>query len=312
MQIIRKNDKPLDGVRYWLYSPGKGAAIWDRCCSEEIIAIGWDEIGDLRAYTSKEEMRTAMKAAYGSSVSHKNDVHATWQFANEMKPGDIVFAKKGLHFIIGCGVVKSDYEYANNAWDYYNNIRRIEWFQKGEWPHPGKTAMKTLTDITSYTAYVEELKALIETHSAGKRLEQIIEDKTSFHLETDALDEESIEQIINFTDPNASWEIVTSSGKRRRFKKQIIDQLKELYQGHCQICGKKPIDDIDVNICEAHHIDYFSHNHNNDASNIIIVCPNHHRLIHKLNPAFDSDKLAFVIDGNEIMRVSLDQHLKKK
>lgn len=312
MQMIRKNEWTSNDVRYWLYSPGEGASIWDRCCEEGIIAIGWDEIGDLSAYFSKEEMKKAMQVAFDSSKTFRNDALATWQFANEMKPGDIVFAKKGLHLIIGCGVVKSDYEYTFDGWDYFNNIRRIEWLKKGEWPHPGRTAMKTLTDITSYTDYVEELKTLIETHSSGKAFEQIVEEKTALHLETEELNEEAIEHLINFTDPNAKWEIVTSTGKRREFNQKFIDNLKKAYNGCCQICGKNPMAGFDASICEAHHIDYFSRSQNNDSNNIIILCPNHHRLIHKCNPRFDRDKKAFIFDDKKELPVLLDYHLKSE
>ena len=75
-----------------------------------------------------------------------------------MKPGDIIFAKKGMHQVIGRGVVGSDYEFDPQR-DHYKNIRQVKWTHKGEWPHPGQAAMKTLTDITSYTDYVEKLNA---------------------------------------------------------------------------------------------------------------------------------------------------------
>ena len=32
---------------------------------------------------------------------------------------------------------------------------------------------------------------------------------------------------------------------------------------------------------EARHIDYFTHSQNNDSTNIIIISPNYHRIIHK-------------------------------
>jgi len=312
MQMIRKSGRSFDDIQYWLYSPGEGASIWDRCCAEGIIAIGWDEIGDLRGYSSKAEMKEAMKAVYDPSNSFRNDVHATWQFINEMKPGDIVFAKRGLHVIIGCGIVKSDYEFAYNRWDYYNNIREIEWLQKGEWPHPGRTAMKTLTNITPYKDYVEELKGIIESHSFGKGFEQIVEEKTDLYLETDKIEEEVLERIIGSTDPNARWEVVTSSGKRRFFDKQIIDNLKKLYNGSCQICGYNPMEKLGANICEAHHIEYFSESQNNDSDNIIILCPNHHRLIHKWNPTFDREKMEFVFNDNSVLPVTIDYHLKAR
>ena len=35
----------------------------------------------------------------------------TWQFANEVKAGDIIFVKCGSSRIIGRGIVKSDYRF---------------------------------------------------------------------------------------------------------------------------------------------------------------------------------------------------------
>jgi len=65
-------------------------------------------MGDLMQYSSKEEMRAKMREVYGGTNSYKNQVHATWQFANDIKPGDIIFVKKGRKEIIGRGVVEGE------------------------------------------------------------------------------------------------------------------------------------------------------------------------------------------------------------
>ena len=127
-----------------------------------IMAIGWGEIGDLSTFDSKDAMKIKMREVIDESLSYKNAAHATWQFANEMKIGDIVFVKKGMHQIIGRGVVMSDYEYDDTRDDEYKNIRQVDWTHNGEWPHPGQAVMKTLTDITSYTDYVEKLNSLFK------------------------------------------------------------------------------------------------------------------------------------------------------
>ena len=191
------SDSNIDTVRYWIYAPGDGACKWEEFYKAGIIAIGWGEIGDLKNFDSKEEMKVRMKEILGSEYSYKNVAHATWQFANEMKPGDIVFAKKGMHTILGRGVVVSAYEYDENMADGYNNIRRIQWTHKGEWPHPGQAVMKTLTDITAYTEYVEKLKALFETsdteddkeeeiiyppYSADDFLKEVFMDKSDYDM----------------------------------------------------------------------------------------------------------------------------------
>lgn len=155
-------DEDVHTVRYWLYAPGEGSCMWDEFYTSGIMAIGWGEIGDLSKFDSKDAMKIKMREVIDESLSYKNAAHTTWQFANEMKIGDIVFVKKGMHQIIGRGVVMSDYEYDNTRDDEYKNIRQVDWTHNGEWPHPGQAVMKTLTDITSYTDYVEKLNSLFE------------------------------------------------------------------------------------------------------------------------------------------------------
>ena len=156
------SDDESQTVHYWLYSPGEGAGIWDECIQNGIMAIGWDEIGDLNQYASKTEMKQAMKEHIDPERPYTMAAHATWQFANEIKPGDIIFAKKGRSTVIGRGVVMSDYEFDDSR-DENKNVRKVNWTHRGAWQHPGQAAMKTLTDITSYTDYVEKLNNLFES-----------------------------------------------------------------------------------------------------------------------------------------------------
>ena len=191
-------DEDIETKRYWLYSPGNGASIWDECYQKGIMAIGWDYIGDLAAYNSKDEMKQAMKEESDPSLPYTMAAHATWQFAHDMKPGDIVFAKKGMYHIIGRGVVESGYEYDPSRKEY-KNIRRVKWTHKGEWPHPGQAAMKTLTDITPYTDYVAQLNALFESDTIDDVEERVIEyptyDAEDFLAEV-FMDEGSYETLV--------------------------------------------------------------------------------------------------------------------
>lgn len=154
-------DEDVETTHYWIYSPGDGAAYWNELYEAGIMAIGWD-IGNLKDYSSKEQMKQTMKDRFDPSLSYKNAAHATWQFANEMKPGDIVFVKKGMHLVVGRGVVDSDYYYDESQSDF-RNVRKVKWTHKGEWQHPGQAVMKTLTDITQYSEYVEKLNSLFES-----------------------------------------------------------------------------------------------------------------------------------------------------
>lgn len=146
---------------YWIYSPGENASEWSDCTEDGFMCIGWDELGDLRKYKSREEMRYEVKKQRSKDGSAVNDSLAVWQFSREMKPGDVVFAKKGMYKIIGRGIVESDYIYDKNR-SHYKNIRRVRWTNVGEWETSGKNVMKTLTNITSYADYVDKLNNLFE------------------------------------------------------------------------------------------------------------------------------------------------------
>lgn len=145
--------------KYWMYAPGEGARLWDEFFSEGIMGLGWDELGDLRQYSTKEAMKKKMKAIYGEEYSYKNAAHATWQFANDIRPGDIVFAKRGVSKILGRGIVTSTYMFDETR-DEYNHTHRINWTHRGEWKVDERIIMKTLTDITPYTDYHKRLESM--------------------------------------------------------------------------------------------------------------------------------------------------------
>ena len=191
-------DEDVETTHYWIYSPGDSAAIWDECYDNGIMAIGWDPIGDLSVFGSKDEMKQAMKEKIDPSKPYKNAAHATWQFVHDMKPGDVIFAKKGMHLVIGRGVVESGYEFDPTR-NHYKNVRRVKWTHKGEWQHPGQAVMKTLTDITSYTDYVEKLNALFVSDSLDDEEPPVMEyptyDAEEF-LEEVFMDEDSYETLV--------------------------------------------------------------------------------------------------------------------
>lgn len=168
----KRIDSNVKETDYWIYSPGDNACMWDEFYKLGIMGIGWDDVTDLKEFTSKEEIKDYMKKVYDPSYSYKNNAHCLWQFANEIKIGDVIFVKKGMRKIIGKGVVTSDYIY-DSARETYKHIRKVEWTNKGEWEHPGQAAMKTLTCISPFPDYVQRLLSLFAEDTLEETSEQI-------------------------------------------------------------------------------------------------------------------------------------------
>ena len=158
MQGAALGDDGVQTVRYWLYAPGERAWMWDKFRERGVMGLAWGDLGDLAACASKHDVQQRMLEAFPSHGSQKNDILAAWQFVSEMKPGDVIFAKKGRSEIIGRGVVTGEYVY-DEEWTQFPHIRKVDWTHVGNRNIDRTLALKTLTDVT----FDQELVKRIET-----------------------------------------------------------------------------------------------------------------------------------------------------
>lgn len=193
-------DADVATVHYWLYAPGEGAYMWDDFYVAGVMGLGWDELGDLNTYASKDEMVQKLRDIHGGDSSYKNSAHAVWQFVHDLKPGDVIFAKRGRSEILGRGIVESDYEYDDDYESDYPNIRKVKWTHKGSWQSDEALVVKTLTDITNYTDLTNKISLFfeedIEDDEKGSRPVIYPAYTTEDFLEEVYMDEESYNKLV--------------------------------------------------------------------------------------------------------------------
>lgn len=157
----------------------------------------------------------------------------------------------------------------------------------------------------------QEHIAIYSTHIAGTLLFDCMQIQ-EFQEESNALKElgESVaEGILDGRDDTAGILIRTKSCKIRKLSRTIADDLKAAYGYRCQICGQSIGEPYGSHLIHAHHIHYFVHSLNNNANNIMIVCPNHHAIIHDVNPIFDFAQKQFHYPNGYVEGLSLNLHL---
>ena len=137
------------------------------------------------------------------------------------------------------------------------------------------------------------------------------EDVQILRSEMDGQTERVMEAVFNYDvkDENAGFAISERHVKIRKLNQKIGENLKLLYGYRCQICGKLIGDEFWSHIAKAHHIDYFVKSINNDASNQMFLCPNHHRIIHDANPTFHRRQLMYVYQNGAEQKIVLNRHL---
>jgi 5-methylcytosine-specific restriction protein B len=187
--------EPGTDFRVWAYAPGRNAQFWEEFYREEIMAIGWDELGDLRQYRDHETVAKKLIEVYKLQSQPINDSRACFDFAHTMKPGDRVFAKRGRDEVVGYGVVTGDYEYREDR-AQFNHVRRVRWEQRGNWKCKPLFPVKTLTEFTPDSDTVRYLTGLIgvaETPPAPTLPPYTIEDA----LKGAAFDEVEFKSILD-------------------------------------------------------------------------------------------------------------------
>ncbi len=91
--------------------------------------------------------------------------------------------------------------------------------------------------------------------------------------------------------------------------RRLVDELRELYDGCCQICSWSPRSIFGVDLCEAHHVRWLSRGGNDALHNLVLVCPNHHRAIHLCDAQFDWGANGFVFQSEATLLTNLAHEL---
>lgn len=113
-------------------------------------------------------------------------------------------------------------------------------------------------------------------------------------------------------DSTANIKEAISIHRIRQLDRSIGDSLKHLYDFRCQMSGEKIGEPYDALVVEAHHLVPFTESMNNNTSNIMILSPSYHRIIHKSKPIWDERNLSFHYPNGLIEKVKLNKHLKMK
>ena len=153
---------------YWLYVPGEGAGKWEEFRTAGIMALNWDRIGDPTSYPNEEAVIEALEAGYGDWGGRPTGAAGMIRdFTRTMRPGDVVYARRGPTEIIGRGIVRSEFRY-DDARPAYRCVRDIDWTHVGSWPLDRRVGAVSLQRVTENTSYnLAQLESLFRDRNSS-------------------------------------------------------------------------------------------------------------------------------------------------
>jgi hypothetical protein len=113
---------------------------------------------------------------------------------------------------------------------------------------------------------------------------------------------------IVLANPKPVQKIVVEQFDRNRF---LADSLKSYYESRCQVCGHSFEPVYGAAYSESHHIQYLSDGGPDISENIVVLCPNHHRIVHATNARFERGILRYEFPNGLIEPLILPGHLSK-
>ena len=82
--------------KIWAIGLGEGGRLWNESYEQGVISIGWDDLGSLSQYDTQDAIGAKLFELKGDvGPFPHNDSLCCYQFANEMKVGDLVLVKVG-------------------------------------------------------------------------------------------------------------------------------------------------------------------------------------------------------------------------
>jgi 5-methylcytosine-specific restriction protein B len=154
MRFLYDWSNPHEAPRVVKIAPGEEAKYWGECLAGGYVCVGWDEVGDLREFESKEAFRARFVQEFGERYYNGN-ASVTTRKANELwtlmelEPGDLVVANKGISKILAVGeVVEPGYEWGEER-EEYRHLVRVKWDTSYEQQiEPQKSwGVKTVADV---------------------------------------------------------------------------------------------------------------------------------------------------------------------
>lgn len=203
--------------------------------------------------------------------------------------------------------------YRYGRYRLWGDLSRSRYFEVDQQPD-----ITTLIRSLSITAKGDALGRAFQGHAAVRKIstqdDQVLRDYAE-RLQIDGrarlVPEERLEAMLLVGNSESVAALIRDephgmAEQRRQYlmteavtrNRQYSERLRETYLGRCQICCWDPRLIYGVDICEAHHIRWLGRGGEDQLSNLLLICPSHHRAIHRLDAVFDWDLMGFKFGQN--------------
>jgi restriction system protein len=167
----------------WMVRAGEGAFLVEDFLTKNIVAIGWNRIGDLSKVTRLEIIKELIRENYPEYKNGQVNISAgqIYRFLVEFKKGDCVLTYNPSERSYSIGEIESNYQYDENLCEYFHN-RHIKWIGKINRDDLSTTTKNTLFALLTIFEIQKQAREELFSLLAGKPSKTIEEEQKKNHL----------------------------------------------------------------------------------------------------------------------------------
>ena len=123
--------KKKEDFKIWMVRAGSGSMYIDTFLNEGIIAVGWNDVGDLTSINSWDELKIKIQETYPDWSPNKisQATGQLWRFCKDFKINDRVITYDSTLREYHLGVIISEYNFSKEL--EYKNFRKVDWIYNG-------------------------------------------------------------------------------------------------------------------------------------------------------------------------------------
>lgn len=199
----------------WVVKGGRSGEREDRFLEKSLIGIGWEDLGDLSQFASREALKEAYRAVYPgeSEVKVGVQVGQLWAFSHGMKEGDLIVVPLKTRGQIAVGRIAGAYGHASDLGGDMRHVRPVKWIRTD---FPRTAFDKDL--LYSFGSFLGV--STVSRNNAVARVEAIVAGKASTAPGPPKASEDA---------PEAAEEEIDLEETGRD---QIVDLIQKRFKGH--------------------------------------------------------------------------------
>jgi restriction system protein len=113
----------------WMVRAGRQAIYAPTALEQNLVGIGWHELGDLSGVRSREDLAARMSITFQgwSPAQIGSSVGQVWIMIGRIQPGDIVVVPISSRSVIAVGRVTGEYRFRSELPEDLQHTRQVEW-----------------------------------------------------------------------------------------------------------------------------------------------------------------------------------------